>query len=77
MRGFLGFARNGERFGRSGKDGHGGGVGADGGGVDPGFGLLDAVVVEEVPGFEVVGSVEDEVARGCWRGSGRRCGHGR
>src|ERR1700679_3841576 len=38
---------------------HGGGVGADGGGVDPGLGLLDGVVVEEVAGFEVVGGVED------------------
>src|ERR1700679_3727934 len=47
--------------GRFGEDGHGCGVGADGGGVDPGFGLLDAVVVEEVAGFEVVGGVEYEV----------------
>ena len=46
------------------EDGHGCGVGADGGGVDPGFGLLDAVVVEEVAGFEVVGGVEDEVGGG-------------
>jgi len=44
------------------EDGHGGGVGADGGGVDPGFGLLDGVVVEEVAGFEVVGGVEYEVS---------------
>ena len=47
-----------------GEDVHGGGVGADGGGVDPGFGLLDGVVVDEVAGFEVVGGVEDEVGGG-------------
>ena len=47
-----------------GEDGHGGGVGADGGGVDPGLPLLDGVVVEEVAGFEVVGAVEDEMGRG-------------
>ena len=47
-----------------GEDVHGGGVGADGGGVDPGFGLLDGVVVDEVAGFEVVGGVEDEVGWG-------------
>jgi len=48
----------------SGEDVHGGGVGAYGGGVDPGFGLLDGVVVEEVAGFEVVGGVEYEVRGG-------------
>ena len=46
----------------AGQDVHGGGVGADGGGVDPGLGLLDGVVVEEVAGLEVVGGVEDDVA---------------
>ena len=46
------------------EDVHGGGVGADGGGVDPGLGLLDAVVVEEVAGLEVVGGVEDEMGGG-------------
>ncbi len=45
----------------AGEDGHGGGVGADGGGVDPRLALLDGEVVEEVAGFEVVGGVEDEV----------------
>ena len=45
----------------AGEDVHGGGVGADGGGVDPGDGLLDAEVVEQVAGFEVVGGVEDDV----------------
>ena len=45
-----------------GEDVHGGGVGADGGGVDPGDGLLDGEVVDEVAGLEVVGGVEDEVA---------------
>ena len=49
---------------RFGKDVHGGGVSADGGCVDPGFGLLDGVVVEEVAGLEVVGGVEDEVRGG-------------
>ena len=48
----------------AGEDGHGGGVGADGGGVDPGFGLLDGVVVDEVAGLEVVGGVEDEMGGG-------------
>jgi len=46
------------------KDVHGGGVGTDGRGVDPGFGLLDAVVVEEVAGLEVVGGVEDQMGGG-------------
>ena len=39
-------------------------VRADGGGVDPRFGLLDGVVVEEVAGFEVVGAVEQEMGFG-------------
>jgi hypothetical protein len=47
-----------------GEDVHGGGVGADGRGVDPGLGLLDGVVVEEVAGLEVVGGVEDDVGWG-------------
>ncbi len=51
-------------LGMVGEDVHGGGVGADGCGVDPGFGLLDAVVVEELAGLEVVGGVEDEVGVG-------------
>ncbi len=51
-----------------GEDVHGGGVGADGGGVDPGFGLLDAVVVEEVAGFEVVGGVQNQIDRDPVRG---------
>ena len=46
-------------FKSDGQDVHGGGVGAYGGGVDPGVGLLDGVVVDEVAGFEVVGSIED------------------
>lgn len=54
----------GEAGGVPGKDGHGGGVGAHGGGVDPGDGLLDSVVVEEVAGFEVVGAIEEEVGAG-------------
>jgi hypothetical protein len=49
---------------RLGKDVHGGGVGADSGGIDPGFGLLDCIVIYEVAGFEVVGCVENEVGRG-------------
>ena len=44
-----------------GEDVHGGGVGADGGGVDPGLALLDGEVVDEVAGLEVVGGVEDEL----------------
>ncbi len=48
---------------RRGQDVHGGGVGADGGGVDPGFALLDGEVVDEVAGFEVVGGVEDELGQ--------------
>src|ERR1700734_1529866 len=50
-------------FGRdwSGEDVHGGGVGAYGGGVDPGAVVADAEVVDEVAGFEVVGAVEDDV----------------
>src|SRR5260370_8298565 len=46
------------------EDVHGGGVGAYGGGVDPGLGLLDGVVVDEAAGFEVVGGVEYEVGWG-------------
>jgi hypothetical protein len=49
---------------RLGEDVHGGGVRADSGGIDPRFGLLDCIVVDEVAGFEVVGCVEDEVGRG-------------
>jgi hypothetical protein len=49
---------------RTGEDGHGCGVGADGCGVYPGFGLLDRVIVDEIAGFEVVGGVEDEVGWG-------------
>src|SRR5207302_219600 len=48
----------------SGENVHGGGVGAYGGGVDPGFGLLNAEVVDEVTGFEVVGGVENQLGRG-------------
>ncbi len=48
----------------AGQDVHGGGVGADGGGVDPGEALLDGVVVDEVAGLEVVGGVEDELGAG-------------
>ena len=59
----VGSGRRGGRIGL-GEDGHGGGVGADGCGVDPGLGLLDGVVVEEVAGLEVVGGVEDEVGGG-------------
>jgi len=46
------------------EDVHRGGVGTDGGGVDPGFGLLDGVVVEKVAGLEVVGGVENEIGGG-------------
>ena len=52
------FGRN-DRFG---EDVHSGGVGAYGGGVDPGAVVADAEVVDEVAGFEVVGAVEDEVS---------------
>ena len=51
-------------LGWGGDDGHGRGIGTDGGGVDPGFGLLDGVVVDEVAGLEVVGGVEDDVGGG-------------
>src|SRR5437879_1478138 len=44
-----------------GEDVHGGRVGADGGGVDPGDGLAEGVVVDEIAGLEVVGGVEDEL----------------
>lgn len=44
-----------------GEDVHGGGVGADGGGVYPGAVVADAEVVDEVAGLEVVGAVEDDV----------------
>jgi len=47
---------------RGGENVHGCGVGADGGGIDPGDGSLDGEVVDEVAGLEVVGGVEDEVA---------------
>ena len=45
----------------AGEDVHGGGVGADGGGIDPGAVVADAEVVDEVAGLEVVGTVEDDV----------------
>ena len=48
----------------AGQDGHGCGVGADGSGIDPGKALLDGEVVEEIAGFEVVRSVEEEVGGG-------------
>jgi len=51
------FGRN-DRFG---EDVHSGGVGAYGGGVDPGAVVADAEVVDEVAGFEVIGAVEDDV----------------
>jgi len=50
------------------EDVHRGGVGAYGGGVDPRDGLLDAEIVEEVAGLEVVGAVKDDVGareQGC------------
>ena len=56
--------RSGEIVGRFGEDGHGGRVGAYSCGVDPGFGLLDGIVVDEVSGLEVVGGIEDEVGGG-------------
>jgi len=43
------------------EDVHCGGVGGNGGGVYPGLGLLNGVVVEEVSGLEVVGRVEDDL----------------
>jgi hypothetical protein len=69
MTGFLGrrwisLSRGWVSLGRrriSRKDVHGGGVGAYGGGVDPGFGLLDGVVVDEVAGLEVVGGVQNQI----------------
>ena len=56
------------RFAWKGEDVHGGGVGADGCGVDPGFGFADGVVVEEVAGFEVVGAVQSRMR---WAGARR------
>lgn len=44
-----------------GKDGHAGGVGTYGGGVDPRLGLFHGVVVDEVAGFKIVGAVKEEV----------------
>ena len=43
------------------KDVHGGGLRCNRRGIDPGLGLLDGVVVEQVTGFKVVGAVEEEV----------------
>jgi hypothetical protein len=57
-----------------GEDVHGGGVGADGGGVDPGDGLLDGEVVDEVAGLEVVGGVEDDVGGMRWPGGVEQLG---
>jgi hypothetical protein len=51
----------GEAGGFAGEDVHAGGVGADGGGVNPGAILVNAEIVDEVAGLEVVGGVEDEV----------------
>ena len=50
------------RSGVPGQDVHGGGVGADGCGVDPWLALLDGVVVEEVTRLKVVGAVEDQTS---------------
>ena len=52
------------RVRRFGEDVHGGGVGADGCGVDPGDGLTDGEVVDEIAGFEVVGGIQDQVRGG-------------
>ena len=45
----------------AGENVHGGRVGANGGSVDPGLGLLDGVVVDQVSGFEVVGGVQYQI----------------
>lgn len=50
-----------ETWGGARANGHGQAVAADGGGVDPGLGILDGEVVDEETGFEVVGTVENEV----------------
>jgi len=46
---------------RARQDVHGCGVGSDGSGIDPGLGLLNGVVVEQIAGLKVVGGIEDEV----------------
>ena len=61
FRGCLGVLDLGEGHGWPGEDGHGGGVGGDGGGVDPRDALLDGEVIYQIAGFEVVGGVEDEM----------------
>ena len=48
---------------RPGKDCHGGGVGTNSGGINPGKTLLHSEVVEQIAGFEVVGSVEEQIRR--------------
>ena len=64
--------RSGEDAGEAGcvigEDVHGGGVGADGGGIDPGDGVLYGVVVEEITGFKVVSAIQQEVGVGEERG---------
>src|SRR6185437_13539300 len=45
----------------AGKDIHGRGIGANGGGVDPRNALLNGVVIEQVTGLKVIGGVEDKV----------------
>ena len=62
--GWRRFEVRGSRFEGLRQDVHGGGVGADGGGVDPGLALLDGEVVDKVTGLEVVGGVEDDVGSG-------------
>lgn len=55
------FEEAGEARGDAGTDGHGDAVTCDSGGVNPGAGGLDGVVVDEEAGFEIISAVEDEV----------------
>ena len=47
-----------------GEDVHRRGIGSDGGGVDPRFGLVGGVVVEEITGLKIVGGIEDDLCGG-------------
>ncbi len=51
----------GEAGGFAGEDVHAGGVGANGGGVNPRTIAIDAEIVDEVAGLVIVGGVEDEL----------------
>lgn len=51
----------GQACGLAGKNVKGGGVASDCGKVNPGHGIFDRVIVDEVAGLEIIGAIEDQV----------------